>query len=116
MTITNAELAPRSQALVRQVFELCAPSNFLSDTATALHQAGIQAAVASSDTPVLVDWLLQAFSFQGISDAIAQSYIDAHGCASWSHVSEALQARPSCPKVQGLSSFQGCGYTKSALT
>ena len=33
-----------------------------------------------------VDWLLTAFSFQGISDRVARSYMEKHGTASWSAI------------------------------
>jgi hypothetical protein len=114
----NASTSPtlRSQTLVRHVVELCGSGDFLDETGAALHQAGIQAAVASRDTPALVDWLLQAFSFQGVSDAIAQRYLDAHGQASWADVHSSLQAQPSCSKLQSFNTFRGCGYAKTALT
>src|SRR3712207_4739952 len=116
MCTINASLSPRAQSLIQRVFELCASPDFLKESYTALQQAGIPAAVSSHETPVLIDWLLQAFSFQGVSDAIAQAYMDAHGQASWRDVHDSLQAEPSCLKLQSFSSFQGCGYAKTALT
>jgi hypothetical protein len=76
-------LSPRTQHLAEHIYERCGSPDLLSDTSTYLQHAGIPAAVASRDTPKLVDWLLYCFSFQGVSDAIAQSYIDQHGQASW---------------------------------
>lgn len=37
-----------------------------------VQQASLDRAVALGDTPPIFDWLLSAFSFQGISDRVAR--------------------------------------------
>jgi len=113
---TISSVSPRTQHLIQNVYELCGAPDLLHDTAGYLHLTGIQAAVAARDSPALIDWLLHCFSFQGVSDAIAQGYIDRHGRASSTHIHDSLAAQPSCPKLQAFSTFQGCGYAKTALT
>src|ERR687897_498106 len=98
MNTVTTHLSPRAQHLIQHVFELCAAPDFLLDTRTALDEAALPAAVTAHDTPVLVDWLLQAFSFQGIADSVPRAYMDGHGQASWSAVQAGLATDPSCPK------------------
>src|ERR1700690_272653 len=60
---------------------------------------------------------MTSFSFQGISDRIAWSYIEAHGNASWSVIERALEDhRCRCPKIGSFETYQDCGYRKTAVT
>jgi hypothetical protein len=40
---------------------------------------GVIAAVQRHDTPAIFDWLIDALSYQGVSDSIAYSYMEQHG-------------------------------------
>ena len=62
---------------------------------------GISRAVRDHDTPALFDWLIEALSFQGISDSVASGYIARHGSVRWSEIAAALSRNPSCPKLAG---------------
>jgi hypothetical protein len=62
--------------------------------------------------PAIFDWLMTSFSFQGISDRVAQSYIDAHGNASCSAINQGLTLRPPCPLLKNFWSYDGCRYDK----
>jgi hypothetical protein len=78
--------------------------------------AALDQAVASGDTPPIFDWLLTAFSFQGVSDQAARSYMEKHGSASWAIMEASLQACPSCPKLQTYWDYEGCRYDKGSFT
>jgi hypothetical protein len=78
--------------------------------------AGLDRAVTSGNTPPIFDWLLTAFSFQGISDEVARSYMEKHGTASWSKMEASLQSSPSCQKLQTYWDYEGCRYDKGSFT
>ena len=43
---------------------------------------------------VIFDWLMSELSFQGISDAVAEGYIDRHGNVTWAEIEDALATNP----------------------
>jgi hypothetical protein len=73
-------------------------------------------AIARGETPLIFDWLLTTFSFQGISDRVAREYMDEHGTASWSEMGASLIASPSCPKLRSYWGYEGCRYDKTSRT
>jgi hypothetical protein len=77
-------------------------------------RSGLARAVARRDTPALYDWLIESFSFQGISDRIAWSYIASHGNASWEAIEASFEStRCQCPKLGSFETFTGCRYRKA---
>jgi hypothetical protein len=60
--------------------------------------------------------LMEAFSFQGISDHAAYTYMDRHGRVSWRNIKGTMSGPLACPKLQSFSAFENCGYKKSART
>jgi hypothetical protein len=62
---------------------LAGSASYLDDIRADLRDRGISRAVRDHDTPVLFDWLVEALSFQGISDAVAAGYMDQHGTVRW---------------------------------
>jgi hypothetical protein len=78
----------------------------------------VRHAVRDRDTPALFAWLMQAFSYQGIADAVATAYLDAHGSVTLGQVARRLKAAPDprCPKLAGFDAYHGCGYRKAAQT
>jgi hypothetical protein len=73
-------------------------------------------AVLACTTPVVFDWLLTTFNFQGISDRVAREYMDKHGTACWAAIEVSLRASPSCPKLRSYWHYQGCRYDKGSFT
>jgi hypothetical protein len=63
----------------------------------------------------LFDHLVRAFSFQGVSDNAASSYMEQHGSATWNEIASALSQRPSCSKLRSYWHYAGCGYSKSKM-
>jgi len=89
---------------------------FLDDIRADIQKAGILDAVAKCNTPQIFDWLLNAFSFQGISDQVARGYIRKHGNVTWSDIAASLDSTPSCPLLQTYWHFDGCRYEKVSFT
>jgi hypothetical protein len=76
---------------------LAGSASYLDDIRADLRDCGISRAVRDHDTPVLFDWLVEALSFQGISDAVAAGYMDQHGSVRWADIAEALSQSPPAP-------------------
>jgi hypothetical protein len=88
---------------------------FLDDIGSDVQKAGILKAMAQDDTPKIFDWLLGAFSYQGISDQVARGYIRKHGNVTWSDVLANLDAPP-CPLLRTYWHFDGCRYDKGSFS
>ena len=72
--------------------------------------AGLKPMLRERDTPSLYGWLMEVFSFQGISDAIAADYLARHGNAEWQEIDRHLRrSRPLCPKLSSFEAFKD-GY------
>ena len=65
---------------------LAGSASYLDDIRADLRDCGISRAVRDHDAPVLFDWLVEALSFQGISDAVAAGYMDQHGSVRWARL------------------------------
>jgi hypothetical protein len=91
-------------------------SSFVDDAHDNLVNNGVQNAIETHNTPVLFDWMVRAFSFQGIADAIAADYMDKHGALTWTALAADLDAGPACPKLQSYWQFYDCGYRKGSGT
>ena len=76
----------------------------------------LRRAIRAKDTPYLFGLLMEAFSFQGISDQVAYAYMDRHGRVSWRNIKRGMSWPLACPKLQHYSAFKNCGYKKSART
>jgi hypothetical protein len=102
--------------IVRTVCALAGNPGYLDDVTRELRARGILKAIDDHDTPKLFAWLIEAMSYQGISDAIAAAYMKRHGRISWRAVATGLELSPSCPKLRSHWQFHGCGYRKSSGT
>lgn len=101
------------------IFEICRrnPFDFTAGLSHELEESGVQDGVRTHDSKTIFDWLMAGFSFQGISDKIAQQYLEDHGNITYRKISEALRKTPTkCQKLQGFDAFQGCGFKKTSKT
>ncbi len=89
---------------------------YLRRLRTDLTRTGIKAAVATHDTPVLFGWLMDMVSYQGVSDAVAWTYMEQHGRITWADIKAALHQNPPCPKLTGYTALSGCRYSKGRGT
>jgi hypothetical protein len=89
---------------------------FLEDIRTETRRAGIDKAVTRRDTPTIFDWLLAAFSYQGVSDQVARTYMRRNGRATWSSLSAAFDAQPACARLRSYWHYEGCRYDKGSFS
>lgn len=98
--------------LVHATCCLAGSPSYVDDIRTDLQVCGVVGAVRARDTAALFDWLVEALSYQGISDTRAADYMAQHGTVHWSDIAGALSRAPSCPKLGGYWRFYDCGYHK----
>jgi hypothetical protein len=102
--------------LVERVCALAGSMTFLEDVRTEVCRAGIDKAVAHRDTPAIFDWLLTAFSYQGVSDQVARTYMQQNGRATWSSISAAFETKPACALLRSYWHYEGCRYDKASFS
>src|SRR5437660_964640 len=71
---------------VRVIYRVCclAGSASLIDKIRAdLDVDGVRTAIRKRDTAAVFDWLIEAFSYHGISDQIASDYMEHHVMCNW---------------------------------
>ena len=71
--------AEYARGLMREICRIAGSGSYLQRLRHDLTQAGIKTAVANHDTPALYDWLIEAVSYQGVSNAAAWAYMEEHG-------------------------------------
>jgi hypothetical protein len=128
VTPSRQSISPRaaadrnSGALSRAVpiiYRLCGLSGSLSlldDIQFGARRHGIGDAIRSNNTGRIFDWLLEAFSYQGISDQVARGYLAKHGGATWRSIGAGLASAPSCPKLRNYRHFDQCRYDKGSFS
>jgi len=104
----------RAVRLVHRICQVAGARRIVDDSRVGLAQHGVIAAVRRRDTPVIFAWLVDGFSYQGVSDRIADGYMEQHGRVRWADISAALANQPSCPKLACYWAFEGCGYRKGS--
>ena len=83
-------------------------------------ESGLVAAVEDHDTAAIFDWLMRMLSFQGISDAVAEGYMDRHGNVTWAEIEGCARHQPrvrQAPGVLGVYRLpvpQGCADLRRA--
>lgn len=103
----------QATALIKTLCDVAGSSDFIGETRTGLAQAGVLTAVKNHTDATLFNWLMEAVSYQGVSDAVAAGYMAQHGTASADDIASDLDARPVCEKLNSYWLFNGCGYRKT---
>ncbi|WP_245448428.1 hypothetical protein [Bradyrhizobium nitroreducens] len=88
--------------------------SLLDEIDTEARQMGLLPAVSLGKTPPIFDWLVAAFSYQGISDRVARDYMAKHGTATWAEIATSLQTVPSCPRLQRYWAYEACRYDQAS--
>src|SRR5450631_3608734 len=120
--VVKRSLAVRSDGcayahrIIHAVCCLAGAASFVDDARDNLVNEGVLSATEGHNMPVLFNWMVRVFSFQGIADAIAADYLDKHGALTWSTIAADLDAGPACPKLQSYWQFHDCGYRKGSGT
>jgi hypothetical protein len=76
----------------------------------------VTASIRNGDTPALFDHLVSALSYQGISDQVAEAYMERYGSATWADIRAKLDQGATCPKLKSYWNFCGCRYDKVSGT
>ncbi len=76
--------------LILQTCRASPDPTYLQRLRANLTRTGIRAAVAAHDTPALFGWLMDLLSYQGVSDAVAWTYMEQHGRITWADIQAAL--------------------------
>jgi hypothetical protein len=100
--------------LIHRVCCLAMSADFIDESQ--VDNRAIRSAIKDRDTAALFDWLMAALSHQGISDRVADDYMDQHGRVRWHEIERDLANNPSCPKLQSYWQFHGCRYHKTSQT
>ena len=104
-------------ALVEAICHLPGNRTALRRHEARIKASGLREAITAHDTAFLYGWLMEIFSFQGISDSIAWNYIEKHGNADWKEIRTLLRDNPlHCPKLKAFEAYKNCGYRKMAQT
>src|SRR3954453_6769320 len=92
----------RSIRLGRRICEGAGARDPIDDIRVGLGGQGVIAAVRRHNPPVIFDWLIDALSYQGVSDSIAYGYMEQHGRIRWQDIAATLADQPSCPNLTGF--------------
>jgi len=105
-----------ARSIIRRVCDVAGQATWIDDLRYAAIETGLVDAVANHDTAGIFDWLMRELSHQGISDPVADGYMDRHGNVTWADIAASLATNPGCDKLQGYWAFTGCQYHKGAQT
>lgn len=94
--------------IVHRVCCLAGSFNLIEDSRRRQDGRLLRRAITGHDTAALYDWLIEAFSYQGIADWVAFEYMRRHGGVSWDEIKQALQGNPACPKLGSYWAFADC--------
>src|SRR3981189_3735185 len=86
----------RATRLVRHICREAGTPSLIEDSRVGLVRQGVVAAVQRHDSPAIFDWLMEAFSYQGVSDRIAFGYMQRHGRVRWHDIASALAQARTC--------------------
>lgn len=113
---SNADAVRHATKVIYAVCCLAGAADLLDDIRAELDAEGIPEAIRRHDTAPLFDWLIAAFSYQGISDRVASEYMARHGRIRWHAIDAEVQENPSCPKLKDYWQFYDCKFEKVSRT
>jgi hypothetical protein len=65
--------------LVSEVCTLSGEPDLIEDIRRSFRKQGLLRAIREHNSDAIYDWMVEAISYQGISDHVAASYIEQHG-------------------------------------
>jgi hypothetical protein len=102
--------------LIHWVCYLAGSPTFINDVRREIGGVPMRAAIRNHDTPAIFDWLVSVFSFQGISDYVAEAYMAQHGTVTWRDLDRTTAGALPCPKLTSYWQFYDCRYHKGTAT
>jgi len=106
----------RSARLVSRICRIAGAQNLVDDARVGLARHRVIAPVQRHGPPTIFKSLIDALSYQGVSDSIAYSYMEQHGRIRWQDIAAGLAEQPSCAKLHGYWLFEDCGNRKAAAS
>jgi hypothetical protein len=107
--LTVRSTLDHSTRLLRRICRTAGARSLIDDARVGLARHGVIAAVQRHDTPAIFDWLVDALSYQGVSDSIAYGYMEQHGRIRWNDIGAGLSEQPTCAKLKCYWLFEDCG-------
>jgi hypothetical protein len=101
--------------IIRRICCLAGSADLVREIRATAEGRRLRAAIIAHDTPTLYNWLTQALSYQGISDRVADSYMEKHGTVTWRDVDDVI-GNIGCRKLQSFWRFSECGFEKTSRT
>ena len=98
--------------VVHSVCCLAGSASLIDDLRAELRAEGVPSAIRRHDTATLFDWLVAAFSYQGISDQVAFDYMERHGRARGPTSTCKPAPGTTCPKLQATGTSTAAGTTR----
>src|SRR3982751_1742405 len=95
---TNARTAFDHALILADTICVVAGSDKLLERSNAKVTSRLSSAIVEHDTAFLYGWLVEACSYQGVSDAVAAAYMDQHGRLQWQDVERAFAKPVGCAK------------------
>jgi hypothetical protein len=102
--------------LIHRVCCLASSADLIDEVRSENGGLSITASIRNGDTPALFDHLVSALSYQGISDQVAEAYMERYGSATWADIRAKLVQGVTCPKLKSYWHFHGCRYDKVSGT
>jgi hypothetical protein len=101
--------------LIHAVCGLAGSPTLIDEIRVELRADKVRPAIRNRDTGPVFDWLIAAVSYQGISNEVADEYMEKHGRATWRQIKQGLD-HASCPKLTSYWHFHDCRYDKVSRT
>src|SRR5262249_11328100 len=101
--------------LIQAVCSLAGSPILIDEIRAELRADKVRSAIRTRDTGPVFDWLMAAVSYQGISNDVADEYMEKHGRATWRQINQGLE-RATCPKLKSYWHFHDCRYDKISRT
>ena len=102
-------------SVVETVAWLAGRTDYLDELGDAAAELDLSGTTGSARSAKVFEWLATALSYQGISDAVARTYMADHERPRWRNVARGVKSA-TCPLLNSYWHFHGCGYRKDAQT
>src|SRR4051812_25195925 len=86
--------------LVCRICEIVGSQSLIEDGRITLAEHEVIEAISRHDSAPVFEWLVNGFAYQGISDRIAEDYMDRHGRIIWRDIASVMADPPNCPKLR----------------
>jgi hypothetical protein len=100
-------------SVVETVAWLAGRTDYLDELGDAAAELDLSGTTRSARSAKVFEWLATALSYQGISDAVARSYMAKHEHPRWRNIAHGVK-NGTCPLLHSYWHFHSCGYRKGA--